>query len=208
MAAEGFFKPSKTIAAILILTPLVLTFVAQLLQVFSLYVNPTLILIINSMLAPIVPSLFIAATFLLKFKKTLSYYLTFYLPYTIFEIIFPFAVGAIPLSAFSSSFSLLFLLILFSPILVFLIFNPFFFVWLPRKLLRIKRYGAAAVCGLVYLVVVRFAFLVTSSLESGQAYTYALTNLEIFSDALYLVLIVIYSGLLFLHFKKMLKHSQ
>lgn len=207
MAAEGFFKPSKTIAAILILTPLVLTIVAQLLQLFASSIDPTFALVVNSFLAPVVPSLLIAATFLLKFRKTLSYYLIFYLPYALFVIILPFAVGAVPLSAFSTQFAAVFLII-FSPILVFLIFNPLFFAWLPRRLLRLKRYGAAAACALLYLVVVRFAFLITSSITSGQPYTYALTYLEIFSDALYLVLAVIYSGILFLQFKKYLKHSE
>lgn len=210
---KEFLKPNKNIAATIILLPLLIVLVAGILGAlfFSASGNQLLSIIIGAVLSPVVPAMFIASSFLFKFKKLLWYYLAFYIPYTIFVIIFPILVGALPIAALSGQVPdlspLVLSFIFLDPIIVYLAFNPFFFVWLPKKLAHLTRYGSALICSAVYLLVVRYAFLFMSSFVSGQPFTYTILNIELVTDALYVALAVVFSAFIYWQFEKMLKHG-
>ena len=213
MKWKEFLQPNKEIAAILILTPLLMALLAMSLGIgYALGFVSTSIetnIIIGSILGPIPASLFIAASFLLKFKKELTYYLTFYVPYTVYEIIFPIVYGAVPivqmLNGQVNSWPTL--LMLLQPVISSLVFAPLFFLWLPRKLIGFGRYVSAFVSGLLYLVLAGYGFQIIISLLMYGTYNYTIQNIEIISDVVFVALVVLYSSLIYWKFKQMLKQK-
>jgi hypothetical protein len=211
MKMKEFLKPSKEIALILILTPLVMLLLTYALGPLYSFANSIEIMIlINSILSPIIPSIFIAAAFLLKFKKELSYYLTFYLPATLFEIAVTIISGAFPIMQLSVSPASIWpvILMLLSTLAANFIFAPLFLLWLPRKMAKFGRSLSAFFVGFLYLIFAQYVMQVVTGLLMNGSYNYTIQNIEIISDVIYVVLIVVYSALLFGKFKNLLRKKR
>lgn len=202
MRLKEFWKPNKKIALILILIPLFI-------KLLSLFVNYVPIpfdnknLFFELLVGPIVPGMFIAASLLLKFRKTLYYYLTFFLPYVLLVIsILLFTVIRTSSLLGVSTLNFIFLT---TAILVVtnLVINPIFLIFLPFKLKLKNVYAKIFIADVAFYFVSKYVYsFVLNEILKNPMYV---STQDIASDLVYMSLIFVFAFLFFGKFSKMLK---
>jgi len=166
--------------------------------------------VFDIIIGPIVSSIYLASSFVLKFRKALTYYLLFAIPYTIIIIFLYVFSGAIPIYALNQmqpNIQVLMILGLFTPILINMMVNPTFLLWLPQKI-RARKINSYLVIGLsaaIYFLVHKYGVDLVLSLAGGLFYAHQVFNVTPILDVVYAAVHIVYAVALFEAFNRILK---